>query len=235
MQLEGGVSQTQVQKELEILLEIERTTRQNNQLDLSLSNSKEILSLIFGYGDLELIKKTVQSLCEKRGQPIKTITHIIQETIRFARKLDKINQADFAESLFKITDQKIYLEAEHAQLCLQLVQNKEDAKADPRESLSLMEGVLVETYGSLTMKEKMEFILKQMRFNLMIGDFTRLFIVGRKITPKHLETDELVFAKVSYNFYLFEFFKQKRDFTECRKCLEIIFDSIQKSGSQEIF
>lgn len=77
MQLEGEVSQTQVQKELEILLEIERTTRQNNQLDLSLSNSKEILSLIFGYGDLELIKKTVQSLCEKRGQPIKTITHII--------------------------------------------------------------------------------------------------------------------------------------------------------------
>lgn len=41
----------------------------------------------------------------------------------------------------------------------------------------------------------------------MAKDYTRLFIVGRKITPKHLEVTELSFAKVSYYLYLFEYHK----------------------------
>jgi hypothetical protein len=41
----------------------------------------------------------------------------------------------------------------------------------------------------------------------MAKDYTRLFIVGRKITPKHLSVPELSFAKASYYLYLFEYFK----------------------------
>ncbi len=78
-----------------------------------------------------------------------------------------------------------------------------------------MEDIHVETYGSLTMTEKMQFILKQMRFNLLAQDYTRLFIVGRKITPKHIDSKELSFAKVSYYFYLFEYYKYKKEFSDC--------------------
>jgi hypothetical protein len=67
MQLEGNTNQSQIQKELDILMEIERSARQNNQLELSLSNAKEILNLVLSYGDLELIQRTVVSICEKRG------------------------------------------------------------------------------------------------------------------------------------------------------------------------
>ncbi len=59
-------------------MEIERSARQNNQLELSLSNAKEILNLVLTYGDLELIQRTVVSLSDKRGQPIKTITEIVK-------------------------------------------------------------------------------------------------------------------------------------------------------------
>ena len=79
-----------------------------------------------------------------------------------------------------------------------------------------MEGLHVETYGSLTMVEKIQFILRQMKLNLQAQDYTRLYIVGRKITPKHIDTKELQFAKVSYYLYLFEYYKFKREFTECR-------------------
>lgn len=126
MQLEGQVEQTQLQKELDILLEIERSARQNNQLELSLSNVKEVLGLLFSHGDLELIKKTVVSLCDKKSQPIKTVTEIIKQAIQFLQGIQRDeDRVDFAEVLFKITDQKIYVEKEHSQLCLLLVESRE--------------------------------------------------------------------------------------------------------------
>jgi hypothetical protein len=46
------------------------------------------------------------------------------------------------------------------------------------EALGLMENLHVETYGSLSMKEKFQFILYQIRLNFQTGDFTKLFIVA---------------------------------------------------------
>jgi hypothetical protein len=65
-----------------------------------------------------------------------------------------------------------------------------------------------------------------MKLNLLASDYTRLYIVGRKITPKHLNTPELAFAKVSYYLYLFEYYRFKREFTDCRQCLEHVFDTL---------
>lgn len=60
----------------------------------------------------------------------------------------------------------------------------------------------------------------------MAEDYTKLYIVCRKITPKHLDEPDLAFCKVSYYLYLFEYFRFKRDFKECRICLEKVFEAL---------
>ena len=42
----------------------------------------------------------------------------------------------------------------------------------------------VETFGSMDIREKTEFIVEQMRMCLAIKDFTRAQILSRKISPK---------------------------------------------------
>lgn len=120
---------------------------------MSLDNVKEIMSLLENHGDQDLYIKTVVSLCEKRGQPIKTVTEVVKQAVKYMEKMGREeDKVEFAQNIFKITDQKIYLEAEHAFLCEFLVDSKEKAGLSPAEALLVMEGVHVETYGSLTMK-----------------------------------------------------------------------------------
>jgi hypothetical protein len=49
-----------------------------------------------------------------------------------------------------------------------------------------LQEVHVETYGSLSKKEKVEFILEQMRLTVLKQDFVRAAIVAGKVNRKHL-------------------------------------------------
>ena len=46
------------------------------------------MSLLLEEKDMELIKKTVTNLCNKRGQPIKTVTYTVKETMKYAKNLE---------------------------------------------------------------------------------------------------------------------------------------------------
>ena len=87
MILEGN-NDNLLEQELEKLLELERQARQNNELEQSLKTAKEIMALLLEEKDMELLKKTVTNLCNKRGQPIKTVTYIVKECMSFANSLE---------------------------------------------------------------------------------------------------------------------------------------------------
>lgn len=140
----------------------------------------------------------------------------------------------FAKTLFEATDQKIYLDAEHAKLCLFIVQEMERNHESIEAALKMMENLHVETYGSLSMKEKLQFILYQIKLNLQIGDYTKLFIVAKKITPKHLEEEGLEFAKISYYLYMYEFYKNKVDFSESKNSLLKVLEVLKKTSMQSM-
>jgi hypothetical protein len=84
------------------------------------------------------------------------------------------------------------------------------------------------------MKEKFQFILYQIRLNFQTGDFTKLFIVAWKITPKHLEETGLEFAKTSYYLYLYEYYKHKENFEEQKNCLLKVLEVVKEKNVEEI-
>lgn len=46
------------------------------------------MALLLEEKDMELLKKTVTNLCNKRGQPIKTVTYIVKECMSYANSLE---------------------------------------------------------------------------------------------------------------------------------------------------
>ena len=54
-----------------------------------------------------------------------------------------------------------------------------------------MQEVHVETYGSLSKKEKVEFILEQLRLTLGKKDYVRSAIVAGKVSKKHLQEETM--------------------------------------------
>merc|ERR1712232_884201 len=79
-------------------------------------------------------------------------------------------------TLRDITDGKMFLEAERARLTRTLAIIKEEENKIG-EASDVLQEVHVETYGSLSKREKVEFILEQMRLTLAKKDYIRSHIV----------------------------------------------------------
>jgi 26S proteasome regulatory subunit N5 len=132
---------------------------------------------------------------------------------------DLTARMEFVENLKDITEKKIYLEVEYARCCMILVKHNEKNADKLRDAALIMENVQVETYGSMSQKEKLEFLLYQMKLNLLLGDFTKLYIVGKKINPKTLDKEGFEYEKLSFNLYSYYFQQNNGDYKELVNCL----------------
>ena len=54
----------------------------------------------------------------------------------------------------------------------------------------------------MSRREKLEFILYQMKIMIKRGDYVRLFIISKKINEANLNDDELIDLKVRYYAYM---------------------------------
>jgi hypothetical protein len=85
---------------------------------------------------------------------------------------------------------QIYVEVERARLTKMLADIRErQGRID--EASDIMLDVQVETFGSMDQREKIEFILEQMRLSLARSDFIRTQIISKKISNKALEGSNL--------------------------------------------
>jgi 26S proteasome regulatory subunit N5 len=74
-----------------------------------------------------------------------------------------------------------------------------------------LQEVHVETYGSLSKREKVEFILEQMRLTLGKKDFVRATIVAGKISKKHLQEENMEEHKVTFYKLMSENHRHDKD------------------------
>ena len=123
------------------------------------------------YCVLTRLAATLKTLTSKRGQLIKSTTAVVRMAMGYIQEIGDLNaRMEFVESLKDITEKKIFLEVEYARCCMILVKYNEQNPNKLRDAALIMENVQVETYGSMSQKEKMEFLLYQMKLNLLLDD-----------------------------------------------------------------
>jgi len=137
------------------------------------------------------------------------------------------------EELRNITDGKMYLEAERARLTRTVAILKESA-GDAAGAANVLQEVHVETYGSISKREKIEFILEQMRLTLLKKDYVRAHIVSTKVKKPMLEEEGMAELKVKFYTLLSNFYKHDKNAMELAKCYHAIYSTstIQEVESQ---
>ena len=70
----------------------------------------------------------------------------------------------------------------------------------------------VETYGSMNRREKLEFILYQMKIMLKKEDYVRLYIISKKINEANLKDDEIADIKISFYSYMAIYYNHEHKF-----------------------
>lgn len=226
-----------MQETLAALLEQERISRQESRMEKSLELLEEIAELLWRARDFRLLMKTTQTLTSKRGQPVKAISKMVRMCMGYISSIDdEVVRMEFVETMKGVCEKKIYLEVEYARCCMMIVKHKEKEGAtreDILEAAKIMENVQVETYGSMDKFEKLEFILYQMKLNILLKDYTKLIIVSKKVNLKFF--NDAAFAKLETTFYLYklQYHLMKDEYAEIAECLSGVHSALGKGDKEE--
>jgi 26S proteasome regulatory subunit N5 len=121
---------------------------------------------------------------------------------------------------------------EYARCVLLIVKGKENDN-DILEAAKILQEVQVETYGSMDRREKLEFILYQMKIMLKKEDFVRLFIISKKINEQNLGDDLIADIKILFYSYMAIYHNSMSNYLEAARCYRIIWATL-KSTKQTI-
>merc|ERR1711918_118102 len=141
------------------------------------------------------------------------ITCIVQEGKKYVDQEetpDKETKIRLINTLRDITDGKIFVEAERARLTKTLCEILE-ADGEIIKACDTLGEIHVETYGSLSKREKADFILEQIRLTLAKKDYVRTLIISKKMTKKMIDGKGLEDLKIRFNELMISYWLHEKD------------------------
>ncbi|GMI16680.1 hypothetical protein TrLO_g10843 [Triparma laevis f. longispina] len=219
---------------IDLLMGLEKQCRVGNDLTTLKRVVLHSVQLCKKCGDYEKLIDTLNFIVKRRSQKNAAITEIVKEAIGYVDEApDEDIKIKLVICLRDITDGRIYVEAQRARLTLTLSKMHE-AKQDIEKASAVLQEVHVETYGSLSKREKLEFILEQIRLTLAKKDWVRAYIVSQKVNRKVFADEGFGDLKIRFFTLMVEYFRSQQDaFQLCTSYNEIFrTPSIQEDEAQ---
>ncbi|KAF2816858.1 uncharacterized protein BDZ99DRAFT_404080 [Mytilinidion resinicola] len=195
------LAKSNVQAAIEKLMLLEKQTRQASDLASTSRVIVAIVTIAKESGDWSLLNEQVLLLSKKHGQLKQAITKMVQVVMRFLDDVPSLEtKLTVIETLRTVTEGKIFVEVERAQIT-RILSNIKKEQGDINAATDILCELQVETFGSMSRREKTEFILQQVSLCIEKGDWTQAGILSRKIgtkyftrrpkkTPEQLEKDQ---------------------------------------------
>ena len=172
-----------------LLLGVEKKCRVNNDF----LNLKEVclqmVRLCRSKSDWGKLNSTLAIINKRRSQSKLAIGAIVEEATKYLEETPSLDiKIELIKTLKDICEGKMYVEAESANLHLTLALIME-TQGDIAGACAMIQDVHVETYGSLSKKAKADYILEQVRLNLLQKDYVRALIQSRKMNRQLLDEE----------------------------------------------
>lgn len=225
---------TKLKEALEKLLVLEKKTRLAADQRSTTMLATAMVQLCKECGAWKDLNEYIELLSKRRAQMKKVVQTIVQESMTFLDATpDKETKVALLETLRVVTAGKMYVELERARMTRILAEMKE-ADGDVAGAADILQDVSVETIGSMEAREKLEFILEQVRLCLAKKDLIRAEIVSKKVTAKHIAVEDLADLKIKYYKLMIEMHVQNDAYLECCKAYAAMYHtkSVQEDEAQ---
>lgn len=215
-----------------LLLALEKKCRLNNDS----TNLKEVclhmLRLCREKADWMKLNSTIAIINKRNSLHKLTITSVVAECLTYLDSTPDIEtRIELLKALKSLCDGKIYVEGESAKLHFMLAKIYEE-RNDVSAACETIQDVHVETYGSLSKKEKAEYILEQMRLNLLKKDYIRTLIHSRKMNTKTIEENGFEAIKVQFYTMMIEYYTtEKNPWEICQAYYKIAVTGVSDGSS----
>ena len=179
------IAQKNPQQAIDKILVLEKQTRQASDLPSTSRLLTAIISICHDAQDWELMQEQVVALSKKHGQLRQAITKMVQTVVKYLGDTPSQEVClQVLETLRTVTEGKIFVEVERARVT-NMVSKIKEADGDVKEARDILCELQVETFGSMSRREKTEFILRQVQLCIDTGDWTQAGILSRKISTRY--------------------------------------------------
>ncbi|KAF9888378.1 hypothetical protein FE257_008656 [Aspergillus nanangensis] len=179
------LAKTDVQGAIDKLLTLEKQSRQASDLPTTSRLIVTIVTLCKNSGDWNLLNDNVLLLSKKHGQLKQAITKMVQVVMGFLEDTPDMDvKLSVIQTLRTVTEGKIFVEVERARVT-RILSNIKKTQGDLNAAADTLCELQVETFGSMTRREKTEFILEQVALCIERGDWTQATILSRKINRRY--------------------------------------------------
>lgn len=183
---------------LDGLYSLEKTTRLGGDAISTGRVLVAIVQLCHNAENWNALNENILVFVKKRSQLKQSIVEMVKEAMTFIEKMpNKEEKLKLIDTLRSATEGKIYVENERARISKILADIKE-ADGDIANASKILEDVQVDTFGTMEKKEKVEFILEQMRLLIENEDLIKAQIVAKKINIKFFAENQNVDLKFKY-------------------------------------
>lgn len=183
------------------LMSLEKQTRLAGDMISTGKLLVTIVQLCFEAKEWDMLNDNVVVITKKRSQLKQAVAKMVQECYKYVDQTpDMETKLKLIDTLRTVTEGKIYVEIERARLTRILAKIKED-RGEIAEAATILQELQVETFGSMERKEKVEFILEQMRLCLAKKDYIRAQIISKKISVKFFDTEDEEIQKLKLRYY----------------------------------
>lgn len=220
---------------LDQLLSLEKKTRQASDLSSSKQVLVKIVDLLVDNNRWDELDEQLGLLSKKHGQLKLSIQHMVQTIMERLKseKIDLDTKVKAIESIRTVTENKIFVEVERARVTRDLANIRKN-QGNLEEAAKILCELQVETYGSMDMSEKIEFILEQMELSILIGDFSQATVLSRKVLKKTFKNVKYELLKLRYYELLIKIGLYKKDYLEVAQYFQEIYqtESVKKDETK---
>ncbi|KAK0864397.1 proteasome regulatory particle subunit [Friedmanniomyces endolithicus] len=175
----------QTQQAIDKLLALEKQTRQSSDLPSTSRLIVAIVTICKNGGDWSLLNEQVLLLSKKHGQLKQAITKMVQVVMSFLPDAPTTEtKLSTIETLRTVTEGKIFVEVERARVT-RILSDIKRQQGDIAAATDILCELQVETFGSMSRRERTEFILEQVALCIEKGDWMQAGILGRKISTRY--------------------------------------------------
>ncbi len=124
------------------------------------------------------------------------------------------------------SDGKLFLEKEYA-FCTKMYCEMLEEDGETEKATTTIQEIQIETYGSVEAKDKVVFILYQMKLVLLRKDFVRCQILSRKISKKNLNQEGYEALKIQFYEFMVMYFIHEKMHLDTAKAFQTMYDTFK--------
>lgn len=210
---------------IENLLAIEKQTRNAEDTRSTSKVATTIIKLCMEAKQWDLLSEKLVQLSKRRGQLKMVVRDMVEAVMNELEKVaDKETRINIINTLRTITEGKIYVEIERARLTRILSKMKED-EGKIQEAAKILQELQVETFSQMEKREKVDFLLEQVRLCLDNKDYIRAQIMSNKIQRKLLQDPEFQDLKLRFYEHMIRYYSHDSNYLEICRCYQSIYDT----------